>query len=137
MESGAALLSPATNPPVYAVPVMHQSLTAHGGLVPSEMKRLRQLNEKDQRLNKLVADLPLTRKCCRRPCETSFEACAAASDHRWLEGTVCGQCPTSLSGPSGVPGDLSISSSSRSAGFFTENDSADGRDAHALWLPAY
>ena len=34
----------------------------YGGLMPSEMKRLRQLEEENQRLKKLVADLSLDRE---------------------------------------------------------------------------
>ena len=34
----------------------------YGGLVPSEMKRLKQLEEENQRLKKLVADLSLDRE---------------------------------------------------------------------------
>ena len=34
----------------------------YGGLVPSEMKRLKQLEEENQRLKKLVADLPLDKE---------------------------------------------------------------------------
>jgi len=34
----------------------------YGGLLPSEMKRLKQLNEENQRLKKLVADLSLDKE---------------------------------------------------------------------------
>ncbi len=34
----------------------------YGGLVPSEMKRLKQLEEENQRLKKLVADLSLDKE---------------------------------------------------------------------------
>ena len=34
----------------------------YGGLVPSEMKRLKQLEEENQRLKKLVADLALDKE---------------------------------------------------------------------------
>jgi putative transposase len=34
----------------------------YGGLMPSEMKRLKQLEEENQRLKKLVADLSLERE---------------------------------------------------------------------------
>ena len=34
----------------------------YGGLMPSEMKRLRQLEEENQRLKKLVADLSLDKE---------------------------------------------------------------------------
>ncbi len=34
----------------------------YGGLMPSEMKRLKQLNEENQRLKRLVADLSLDKE---------------------------------------------------------------------------
>ena len=37
----------------------------YGGLVPSEMKRLKQLEEENQRLKKLVADLSLDKEMLR------------------------------------------------------------------------
>ena len=36
--------------------------TKYGGLMPSEMKRLKQLEEENQRLKKLVADLSLDKE---------------------------------------------------------------------------
>ena len=37
----------------------------YSGLLPSEMKRLRQLEEENAKLKRLVADLSLTRRCRR------------------------------------------------------------------------
>ena len=37
----------------------------YGGLMPSEMKRLRQLEEENQRLKRLVADLSLDKEMLR------------------------------------------------------------------------
>jgi putative transposase len=37
----------------------------YGGLMPSEMKRLRQLEEENGELKKMVADCHLTRRCRR------------------------------------------------------------------------
>lgn len=36
----------------------------YDGLLPAEMKRLKQLEDENGKLTKLVADLSLTRKCC-------------------------------------------------------------------------
>jgi putative transposase len=45
----------------------------YGGLMPSEMKRLKQLEEENQRLKKLVADLSLDKEMLRiRPPRAVF-----------------------------------------------------------------
>ena len=51
----------------------------YGGLMPSEMKRLKQLEEENQRLKKLVADLVARQgdAAGRRSAE-KYEACPAA-----------------------------------------------------------
>ena len=43
-------------------------------VVPSEMKRLRQLQEENAKLKRLVADLSLERRCCRMSSRKSSEA---------------------------------------------------------------
>ena len=49
-----------------------------GGLMPSEMKRLKQLEEENGKLKRIVADLALDRRCCRTSSSESYEARAAA-----------------------------------------------------------
>ncbi len=44
----------------------------YGGLVPSEMKRLRQLEEENQRLKKLVADLALDKEMLQEVVRKKF-----------------------------------------------------------------
>ncbi len=39
----------------------------YGGLLPSEMKRLEQLEEENNRLKRDVTDLTLDKSCCRTP----------------------------------------------------------------------
>jgi DNA-directed RNA polymerase subunit N (RpoN/RPB10) len=46
--------------------------------MPSEMKRLKQLEEENGKLKRIVADLALDRRCCRTSSSESYEACAAA-----------------------------------------------------------
>ncbi len=50
----------------------------YAGLMPSEMKRLRQLEEENGKLKKLVADLSLDKAMLRMFCPESCKACAAA-----------------------------------------------------------
>src|SRR3954452_19539923 len=54
----------------------------YAGLTPSEMKRLRQLEEENGKLKKIVADLSLDKRCCRTSSAESFEVCPAASNGR-------------------------------------------------------
>ena len=54
----------------------------YGGLMPSEMKRLKQLEEENHRLKKIVADLSSTRRCCRTSSAEKCEACSGAGDGR-------------------------------------------------------
>ena len=53
----------------------------YDGLLPSEMRRLKQLEDENNKLRKVVADLSLTRRCFRTRCAESFEACPQAQAH--------------------------------------------------------
>ncbi len=50
----------------------------YAGLMPSEMKRLRQLEEENGKLKKLVADLSLDKAMLQDVLSRSCKACAAA-----------------------------------------------------------
>lgn len=47
----------------------------YAGLLPSEMKRLRQLEEENAKLKRIVADLSLDRQCFKTCLQKSSEAC--------------------------------------------------------------
>ena len=54
----------------------------YGGLMPSEMKRLKQLDEENGKLKQIVADLPLDKATLqdvlrRKPKEMQDEACSS------------------------------------------------------------
>ena len=51
----------------------------YGGLMPSEMKRLKQLEEENQRLKKLVADLSLDKEMLQDVIRRKYEACPEAA----------------------------------------------------------
>ena len=54
----------------------------YDGLLPTEMRRLKQLEDEYAKLRKVVADLSLDkRRCCRTRCAESFEACSEAQAH--------------------------------------------------------
>ena len=50
----------------------------YDGLLPTEMRRLKQLEDENAKLRKLVADLSLDKRCCRTSSAESFEACSEA-----------------------------------------------------------
>ncbi|HEY7958556.1 MAG TPA: transposase, partial [Sphingomicrobium sp.] len=50
----------------------------YGGLMPSEMKRLKQLEEENQRLRGSSPTWPSTRRCCRTSSAAKYEACPEA-----------------------------------------------------------
>ncbi len=49
-----------------------------GSLMPSEVRRLKQLEEENSRLRRLVADLPLDKEMLQEVLRKSSEACLAA-----------------------------------------------------------
>ena len=109
----------------------------YGGLMPSEMKRLRQLKEEHQRLTRLVADLSLnTRRCSRRWCDKRSEACRAPRTGRRGTHEVAGEHSPRVYGAQGRPVDLPLPLPTRVAGGVEEADSGDCRDAGALWVSA-
>ncbi len=63
----------------------------YAGLMPSEMKRLRQLEEENAKLKRIVADLSLDKAiCCRMCSQKSFEACPQAEACRHSRGRLEG-----------------------------------------------
>ena len=48
----------------------------YGGLMPSEMKRLKLLEEENARLKKLWRIFRSTKRCCRMSSKESYEACS-------------------------------------------------------------
>ena len=49
----------------------------YAGLLPSEMKRLKQLEEENGKLKSLWPTCRWTKRCCRMCCQKSCKACAA------------------------------------------------------------
>lgn len=70
----------------------------YAGLMPSEMKRLRQLEEENAKLKRIVADLSLERPCCRMCFQKSFEACPQAQACRHDQGGLEGFDPACMLG---------------------------------------
>src|SRR5437016_7440087 len=70
----------------------------YGGLLPSEMKRLKQLEEENQRRRSLLPISRSTRRCCRTSSAEKYEACPEATDGRRGSGGLAGQHPACLPG---------------------------------------
>jgi putative transposase len=48
----------------------------YDGMLPPDMRRLKQLEDENSKLRKLVADLSLDRRCCRTSSAENCEACS-------------------------------------------------------------
>ena len=57
-----------------------------GGMGVTELRRLRQLEEENQRLKRLVADLSLDKECCRRSSKKSSETSSEAGGGNLVAG---------------------------------------------------
>lgn len=68
----------------------------YGGLGPSELKRLRVLEEENRKLKQLVADLSLDKAMLQGWSQKSSEACPEARLGRPIAGTVWGERATLL-----------------------------------------
>jgi putative transposase len=80
-----------------------------GGLGPSELRKLRLLEEETRRLKKLVADLSLDKAMLQEVIEKNYEGRSEAASHRLHEGKLSGQRTSSL--PRLVAGSRKLSSS--------------------------
>jgi putative transposase len=72
-----------------------------GGLMPSEMRRLKQLEEENGKLKRIVADLALDKEIFRTSSSENYRACAAARTGRPGESDVAGEHPAGLLRPQG------------------------------------
>jgi putative transposase len=121
----------------------------YGGMMPSEVRRLRQIEEENGKLKKLVADLSLdkamlqdvltkklVRQCLLDHWRSIGSPCAAARTRRHDLGNVEGQHPADLRGAPGKAVELPLQGPAPSAGRADEADQRDCRDAGTVWLPA-
>ena len=72
----------------------------YGGLMPSEMKRLKLLEEENARLKKLVADLSLDKAMLQDVVKRNFEACSGPAAGGVSADQLPDQHPTRLWCPS-------------------------------------
>lgn len=67
-----------------------------GGMGVTELRRLRQLEEENQRLKRLVADLSLDKEMLQEVIKKSFEAGSEASGGAFSAGGLPYQCPAGM-----------------------------------------
>jgi putative transposase len=80
----------------------------YGGLMPSEVKKLRQLEEENTRLRRVVADLTLDKEMLQEVIRRKYDACSGTRDDRLRACRVPGVDPQSLPSDSGMPRDVSL-----------------------------
>ena len=108
----------------------------YAGLMPSELRRLKQLEEENGRLKRMVADLSLDKECCRTLSAESSEACEGTGVGRLHAGCLAGEHPPRLWCPSAGSLDLPLQIPPPVAGRLEETHPGDCRDPCSLRLPA-
>jgi len=110
----------------------------HGGLMPSEIKRLRQLEEKNGKLKKIVADLSFDkRRCSRTSSAESSEACLEASTGRSRANDLAGERSTCLPPAASRTFDPPLPLPSSRAGSADRPHQGDCSHPGALWVPSH
>ena len=106
----------------------------YDGLLPTEMRRLKQLEDENAKLRKVVADL--TRRCYRTPFAEKFEAWPEAQAGRCDARRMGCVDPADLPGVRGRHLDLSLQIPSLRSGPARGADQGDLPDADPLRLSA-
>jgi putative transposase len=108
-----------------------------GGLGPSELRKLRLLEEETRRLKKLVADLSLDKAMLQEVIEKNYEGRSEAPSHRVHEGQLSGQRTSSV--PCLTAGSRKLSSSvdSQRSGRSAPEDSRARGESSPIRLPPH
>ena len=106
----------------------------YGGLRPSEVKRLKQLKDENQRLKKMVVDLSLDKEMLQDVTAEKSKACPEEANGRCCQEELASQYSSGLPGSSGRSIDLSLSVQMDRTGPAPQTDSRDRRNACALRL---
>jgi hypothetical protein len=107
-----------------------------GGLGPSELRKLRLLEEETRRLKKLVADLSLDKAMLQEVIEKNFEGRSEASPHRLRARQLSGQRTSSLSGLALDSFELQTQVDAEGSSRSSSENSRSRRESGPLWLPA-
>ena len=112
----------------------------YAGLMPSEMKRLRQLEDENARLKRIVADLSLDKEMLQDvikrpegPRSTSSRTCPAPPARGSSASDLAGQHPARLRGAPGGTIKLSLQEQADRSRRLESADQGDRRDAGALY----
>jgi putative transposase len=109
----------------------------YAGLMPSEMKRLRQLEEENSKLKKSSPTWLSTVRCCRTSSAESFEACPEAPTGGSCADNLAGEHSTCLPCAAGRSLDLPLSLPSGRAGSTLRTHQRDRRNPRTLRLSAH
>ena len=107
----------------------------YGGLMPSEVRRLKQLEEEKGRLKWMVADLSLDKQCCRTCFQKSCEACEGTRLGRPAARHLPGFNPACLRRSEVSEVELLLQSSPAFTGCAAQAHPGDRGHARALRLP--
>ncbi len=107
----------------------------YGGMLPSDMKRLRQLEEENAKLKKLVADLSLDKLMLQDVLTKKFKACREAASGAVSAGTLSSERTQKLYGIADQPGMASEAANPRRAGLFTNENQGNRLCEEAIWIP--
>ena len=107
-----------------------------GGLGPSELRKLRLLEEETRRLKKLVADLSLDKAMLQEVIEKNFEGRSEAPSHRLHARQLSGERTASLSCPAFDSIELQTRVNSEGSSRSSSEDSRSRRESSPLWLPS-
>ena len=108
----------------------------YAGMMPSEMRRVRELEQENARLKRIVAISRSTARCCRTSSSESSEACPEESAGRRAAIGVGDLDTPCLCGDPIPPEDLPIQVASIRSGRSGTADQGDLPDPHALRLSA-
>jgi putative transposase len=106
-----------------------------GGLGPSELRKLRLLEDETRRLKKLVADLSLDKAMLQEVIEKNFEGRSEAPSHRLHEGQLPGQRTSGVWRIAFGSLELSAKVDSKGSGRSSSTDSGSRRKPGSLRLP--
>lgn len=107
----------------------------YGGLLPDEMRRLKQLEDENSRLKRIVADETWIGRCCRMLSGESSEAGTDARTGCWDVPRLSRRDPQGVWGPEFRLLELPLQIPPQQSGRTETTDPGDLRDAHALRLP--
>jgi hypothetical protein len=107
------------------------------GILPGDMKRLRQLEEENVRLKKLVADPSLDKVILQDVLIKNSNACRAATSRAVSTGTLSSERTQELNGIANQPGMALESANPRPAGLFADENHRNSLYAEAIWVSYY